>query len=167
MRKTLLGVVISAVSLVVAGQVLAAQRGHGGGRQAGGHGARAPGAGHYHGYAGGYRGWYGGYWGPRVGFYYGGPGYWGAGWPTGWGYGYPYAGAYAYSPLVVNAAPQEYIQQEPAPTVPPQDAAATSYWYYCTEPAGYFPYVRNCSQPWMKVIPQAPGEESSAPRLAP
>jgi len=33
--------------------------------------------------------------------------------------------------------------------------------------AGYFPYVKDCSEPWLKVVPQAPGEQPTAPRLAP
>jgi hypothetical protein len=118
-------------------------------------------------YPGGRYGWYGGYWGPSVGIYYGGPGYWG-GWPYAWGWGYGYGYPYAYPPSVANAAtaPQSYIQQEPEP-VPAQSAPPTSYWYYCTQPAGYFPHVQGCSHPWMKVIPQVPGDSSSAPRLAP
>jgi hypothetical protein len=28
------------------------------------------------------------------------------------------------------------------------------YWYYCTDPAGYFPYVESCSRAWIPVIPQ-------------
>ncbi len=131
---------------------------------------------YYPGYRPGYPGWGAGYWGPRVGFYYGGPGYWG-GWPYAWGAGYAwpyavgagYAWPYAYTPLVVNPAPatQVFIQQESEATTPMQPLPATSYWYYCTQPAGYFPYVKDCSHAWMKVVPQLPGEASTPPRLAP
>ena len=48
-----------------------------------------------------------------------------------------------------------------------QAATEVSYWYYCTQPAGYFPYVKACSQAWLKVVPQAPGEQPTAPRVAP
>lgn len=128
----------------------------------------------YGGYPGyGYAGWRGGYWGPRVGVYYGGPGYWG-GWPGAWG-AWPgvWAASYAYpynvAPMVINSAPQTqlFMQQEPAAIVSPQVTPELSYWYYCTQPAGYFPYVKDCSEPWLKVVPQAPGEQPSAPRLAP
>ncbi len=62
--------------------------------------------------------------------------------------------------------PQVYIEQEPAPVAPAsQSAPAASYWYYCTQPAGYFPYVKDCSRPWMKVVPQAPGEQATPPQL--
>jgi hypothetical protein len=137
-----------------------------------GWGGRYPGGGYV-----GYRG----YGGPRVGFYYGAPAYWGrpyawGAWPV-WGaaiaypfaYPYGYPSAYGSAPVVVTTTPQTYIQQDadisalwsPAPAAPPEP----QYWYYCVQPAGYFPYVKDCSQPWLKVVPQAPGEP--APRLAP
>ena len=41
--------------------------------------------------------------------------------------------------------------------VTPQEGApsANNYWYYCTDPAGYFPYVQSCNKAWMPVVPQA------------
>jgi hypothetical protein len=150
--------------------------GGGGYGHGGGYGAYGGYGGYWGGYAGARTGWYGNYWGPRVGVYVGGPGYWG-GWPYGWGlgYGYPYAYGLGYwgypgygvlSPLVINTnpAPQVYVQQD-APAE--QALPATSYWYYCTQPAGYFPYVKECSQQWMKVVPQVPSNTRSAPYLAP
>jgi hypothetical protein len=132
----------------------------------------------YPGYWPGYRpvyrpGWNAGYWGPRGGWYYGGPGYWGA-WPyaAAWGFGlgsYVVGYPYVATPLVVNTVtqPQIYVEQEAAPAAPaPQAAPAASYWYYCTQPAGYFPYVKDCNQPWLKVVPQVPGEQVTPPRLA-
>jgi hypothetical protein len=112
----------------------------------------------YPGWRAGY--WGAGYWGPG----YWGPGYWGprvvvttpglvAPWPYAWGGAY--AVPYAAPPVVVTTP-------APAPAVPD-----TSYWYYCTQPAGYHPYVQECSQPWMKVVPQQPGETATPPRLAP
>ena len=136
------------------------------------------------GYGGWYGGWYGGYWGPRVGFYYGGPGYWG-GWPGAWGAsyayaypyvyavgsGYPYGYGYGYSAAPVGGydtpQAQHFIQQEPAPAAAPQTSPGFNYWFYCTQPAGYFPYVKDCSQPWVTVVPQPPGQQSTAPRVAP
>jgi hypothetical protein len=108
-----------------------------------------------------------------VGVYYGAPGYWGA-WPyaaAAWGVGYgAYAFGYPYgvAPVVVNnvSTPQVYVEQEPAPQSAPAAAPATNYWYYCTQPAGYFPYVKDCAAPWMKVVPQAPGENTTPPQLA-
>jgi hypothetical protein len=104
----------------------------------------------YPGYRPVYPGWRAGYWGP---------GYWGP-WPYAWGAAV--ALPYAVAPLVVNAAPPAPVIVQAAPEAP-----ASSYWYYCTQPAGYFPYVQQCSQPWMKVVPQVPGSTSSPPQLAP
>ena len=144
--------------LVTAMQALAAPRYAGGYRGAG-----------YYGHPGAHHGWRGAYWGPRVGVY-AGPvwGFWGP-WAYGWGpgfgflypYAYPYAAGYplASVPLIINATPipQTYIQQEPVAEAATQPAApGGNYWYYCTQPAGYYPYVQNCSQPWITVTPQNP-----------
>jgi hypothetical protein len=61
-----------------------------------------------------------------------------------------------------------YVADEPTVYVEPrQEAAApaTHYWYYCTDPAGYYPYVQNCSKAWMTVVPpRTPaGPNPSAP----
>lgn len=110
-----------------------------------------------------YPGWRAGYWGGYAAGYWG-PGYWGprvvvtpgvvAPWP--YALGGVYALPYAPAPVVVGAVPA------PAPVAP-----EPSYWYYCTQPAGYYPYVQQCSQPWMKVVPQQPGDNSAPPQLAP
>jgi len=175
---------VSATVLGFAVPLLAAPHGGGGGGRGGppravggpGYGGGAfvgvrPGYGGYPGY--GYAGWRGGYWGPRAGFYYGGPGYWG-GWPGAWAawpgvWGASYAYPYNVAPIVINSTPQTqlFVQQEPAAAPAPQATPEISYWYYCIQPAGYFPYVKDCSQPWLKVVPQAPGEQPSAPRVAP
>jgi len=139
---------------------------HGGGRYVGHHhgGAHRP---YYPAVRPVYPGWRAGYWGPRAGIYVGAPVY-GSGWPYAWGasyavpYGVPYAVPYGVAPLVVTTAPAPQVIVQPAQSVP-----ADSYWYYCTQPAGYFPYVQNCSQPWMKVVPQVPGSRHSPPELAP
>lgn len=121
----------------------------------------------YPGFRPNYPVWGAGYWGPRFGVYYGGPGYWAGTWPYAWGAAY--AAPYAYAPFVVNAnpAPQVFVQQEALPAATAPTAPADSYWYYCTQPEGYFPYVKDCSQAWMKVVPQMPGETTAPPRLAP
>ena len=143
MKKSMLAMV-TAVLLLAVTQVCAAPR-HGGG------------------YYGGRPGWGGGHWGPRVGIYYGGLGYYG------YGYGYDYGYPYAYAPIVINAepTPQVLIQQGAGTGVTAQNEPAANYWYYCTQPAGYFPYVQNCSQPWMKVVPQIPSDQPTTPRTAP
>jgi hypothetical protein len=99
--------------------------------------------GHYaawHGHYGHYRGW-----GPR--FYWGGSIVLGSPWYP-W-YPYPY-GYYA--------APPSYVQPPPVYVEPQQPQQ--NYWYYCQDPQGYYPYVKNCPGGWMKVVPeQAPPKQ--------
>jgi hypothetical protein len=92
--------------------------------------------------------WGPGYWGPR----YWGPGVW-WGFPA-WGWGRPYPYPYYYSaPPVIVQQPPAYVQPAPPPEEP-------QYWYYCQSPQGYYPYVKQCPNGWMKVVPPAapPGQ---------
>ena len=98
------------------------------------------------GYYGG--GFYGGgvFFGPAFGFY---DPFW---WPYG-GFGYPY---YAYPPRTV-------ILREPTPPAPdyliaPQAPPPQASWYRCSDPEGYYPYVRECNGQWqaVPVAPQGP-----------
>lgn len=79
------------------------------------------------------------------------------------GYGYgPYGGGfgpygfnrfgYMYSPPIVTipAAPPVYIERAQQQPLEP------NYWYYCRNPAGYYPYVRECPAGWEKVPPTPP-----------
>ncbi len=105
----------------------------------GGHGGGGHGGGHFGGH-GGFRGYYGG------GLYYGfGFPYYGYGY--GYGYGFPY-----YSPsLYIGSTPPpiHYIQQPPVPVIqyPP------GYWYYCSNPQGYYPEIKGCPTVWQQVPP--------------
>lgn len=87
--------------------------------------------GHHHGYSGhhGFGGHYGG--SPyRYGYR-----------PFGYGYSYPRS---SYSG---SATPQQ-------PTAPVQERF---YWYYCESARAYHPYVQQCPEGWMKVVPPATG----------
>ncbi len=94
----------------------------------------------YHGGHGGHVGvgvWVGPGWGP-----------WGPYYPS-----YPYYPYYAAPPVVV--APQQpdtYVQPE-------QQKEEPSYWYYCPDPKGYYPYVKKCPKGWIKVVPPSSLEE--------
>jgi hypothetical protein len=33
------------------------------------------------------------------------------------------------------------------------DSPTQQYWYYCTAPQGYYPWVRECQGSWVRVIP--------------
>jgi hypothetical protein len=82
--------------------------------------------------------------GPHVSFSFGFPLWVGPGW-----WGPPYH-SYPAPPVVVQQPPA-YVQPEPAPP-----AQAPAYWYYCPNPQGYYPYVQQCPNGWMQVVPSAP-----------
>jgi hypothetical protein len=48
-------------------------------------------------------------------------------------------------------------EQDATVYVAPQQGtqASSNYWYYCTDPAGYFPYVQSCNKAWVPVAPQS------------
>jgi hypothetical protein len=85
-----------------------------------------------------------------VGFYYNDPFFWG---PD--PFFYPYR-PFIYSPppvIIEQRDPPVYIQRQPVapPAVP---AVNASTWYYCQNPAGYYPYIQSCRQPWVSVDPR-------------
>ena len=67
---------------------------------------------------------------------------------------YPYPDPYQ-PPVVIVQTPQPpvYVEQNPpVQAAPPaQTAPQAQFWYYCRNPAGYYPYVPNCSVDWQKV----------------
>ncbi len=73
--------------------------------------------------------------------------------PLLWPY-YPgpyYPGPYYYPPVVAQpSSPPLYIEQEPL--------FAQQYWYFCRNPQGYYPYVKQCLSGWLQVVPQPPGK---------
>ena len=90
--------------------------------------------------------------GPQVGVgLWLGPGWWGP-------YYYPSYNPYYYpeQPIVIQQQPEVYVQPSP-------QAAQPIYWYYCKDPQGYYPYVKECPNGWMKVVPTPPAPASSAP----
>ncbi|MCC6609457.1 MAG: hypothetical protein IT515_07255 [Burkholderiales bacterium] len=115
--------------------------------------------GHVYGHGYGYRYGYGhGHTSAHFGFYLGGPAWWGPGYyyPAPYyypPYSYPY---YPYYPPVVTApaSPPVYIERGAVQAAPSQDT--TNWWYYCTNPQGYYPYVKQCPGGWQRVAPQPP-----------
>lgn len=69
--------------------------------------------------------------------------------PYWWYYPRTYHHYYYSTPVVVTPppSPPEYIEQGNG------DAA---YWHYCSNPEGYYPYIKECPGGWQKVVPQAP-----------
>ena len=113
-------------------------------RGGGFHGGVRAGHGGYHGGYRGYRGYRGG-WGLGVGVGVG-VGFYDPWWPGWYGaYDPYYSYSYAVPPVVVTAPVNPVVQAPPA--------AAASYYYYCDNPAGYYPTVQTCAQPWRQVTP--------------
>ena len=148
MRKGFVSVVVLTTALLL-GPAGSGFAGGSGTRSQGGHGVvQPPGSWHtgFRGNAGGalHPARHGGFRGhPGVGTrVFIGSGFW-WGDPWWWGPAYPY---YAAPPMLVQEAPPVYIQQEPPAQQP-------YYWYYCPNPAGYYPYVKECPPGWMTVVP--------------
>jgi hypothetical protein len=79
------------------------------------------------------------------GRHHGHDGWWwfaGGGW-----FFYPYA-VYPYPDYVSGTADYEDGYYA--------GAAANNAWWYCDNPAGYYPYVQNCMVPWRPVNPPPP-----------
>lgn len=43
-----------------------------------------------------------------------------------------------------------------APPAPPSGPPPAQYWYYCRDPAGYYPYVSQCPGGWQAVPAEPP-----------
>ena len=70
------------------------------------------------------------------------------------------AALYPYNyPQVVTVPAPQVVYVEQSPTLPGSIASAplpAGWWYYCPNPAGYYPYVQSCLQPWQAVAPRPP-----------
>jgi hypothetical protein len=127
---------------------------HGGGWNNGWHGGWG-----WRGAGWGCAGWCGaGWWWPGVGISVGWPGFWG--WPS---------TTFVASNPVTFVSTQDFasdagvwVPQGVAPAQP----ATSGFWYYCTDPAGYFPYVNTCNRAWMQVVPNNNPNANVVPRLA-
>jgi hypothetical protein len=63
-------------------------------------------------------------------------------------YRYPYPAYYYAPPTVLSVSPPStvYIQ--------PDQETEEHFWYYCTSPQGYYPYVKKCPNGWLRVAPE-------------
>ncbi len=83
----------------------------------------------------------------RIGVFIGAPLFWH--WPPPH-YAYP-----AYAPVVAvpaYAPPPTYVERGTDYGEP----GDPRYWYYCQDPAGYYPYVNSCPGGWQRVMPTPP-----------
>jgi hypothetical protein len=46
----------------------------------------------------------------------------------------------------------------PEGVTPPAESGQhqPSYWHFCQNPEGYYPYVKDCPSGWMTVVPSKP-----------
>jgi hypothetical protein len=75
-----------------------------------------------------------------------------------WGPGYYphgyYPPAYYPPPPVYYSPPPVYVERiEQPPPVYTQQAAPTTYRYYCQETGAYYPQVQSCPGNWLPVSP--------------
>ena len=95
------------------------------------------------GHGGGGGGFHGGGGGFHDGFGRGGFGFgFGGIYAPYWGYGYPYYD-YGYYPDYGNYGGYGYGYSQPY--------GSGQTWYYCSDPAGYYPYVTQCNTGWQAV----------------
>lgn len=73
---------------------------------------------------------------------------------------YPFQSSYYYPPyyypptiITVPVTPPTYIQQSPPQTT---QQYPSGYWYYCNNPKGYYPYIKQCTESWQEVEPIPP-----------
>lgn len=85
---------------------------------------------------------------PRFSFYLGVPWY-SSPFYSYYPYYYPY-----YPPEIVTApaSPPVYIERGG----PQSTELPAGYWYYCSDPEGYYPYIKECPSGWLQVDPVPP-----------
>ncbi|MBS0425531.1 MAG: hypothetical protein JSR71_14230 [Proteobacteria bacterium] len=71
---------------------------------------------------------------------------------------YPFGGFLSASPILsapmlAAARAPTYVQRQDV-SRPPAAPQQKNYWYYCRNPEGYYPYVKQCAGQWIKVPPQ-------------
>jgi hypothetical protein len=78
-----------------------------------------------------------------------------------WGFPVATASVSTIDPIIFVEQPQQA-----APLAAPSAPASTSSvtWFYCSSPPGYFPYVQNCTQPWIRVNPNAMQPSPAVPQ---
>ncbi len=69
---------------------------------------------------------------------------------------------YTAPPVVIQTQPPVYIERPPETAAAP--APATAYWYYCASTQSYYPYVSECPEAWLRVLPTPPAPAASTAR---
>lgn len=61
---------------------------------------------------------------------------------------------YPAPPVYYPAPPVVVVRPEPPPVYVEQQQPEVQYWYYCASAKAYYPYVKECREPWQRVAPQ-------------
>jgi hypothetical protein len=69
-----------------------------------------------------------------------------------------------FYPIRIEPYPDPY---QPPVVVVPELPAPPQYWYYCTDPAGYYPYVAQCRVNWQRVPATAQANPQPVPPSMP
>lgn len=79
---------------------------------------------------------------------------------------FPYGGVTVMLPATAPIVERQVsVPPPPQHTAPPATApTGAGHWYYCNAPAGYFPAVNACTQPWIAVTPHGSGTDDGPPR---
>lgn len=84
-------------------------------------------------------------------------GQWHRGWHDGhYGWWWQFGGLWYPYPAPIYPYPDPYRPPDIAP--PPPTAYYPSLYYYCDNPAGYYPYVAECPSGWRAVPAPLPGQ---------
>lgn len=97
-------------------------------------------------------------------------GYWYHGWyGSRWGWWWLAGGVWFYYPAPIYPYPDPYVpgtvtvvNTTPAPPPAPSQPPTVQYWYHCSAPDGYYPYVSQCPGGWTKVPATPPGASQTA-----
>jgi len=95
--------------------------------------------------------------------FFGGFGYGWWGYPYWWDYPY-WWWDYPYYPYYYPYYDPYYYEGHGEPPVPPQgltppaesEQQQPSFWHFCQDPEGYYPYVKDCRVGWLTVVPSQP-----------
>ena len=85
----------------------------------------------------------------------------------GFGYdwwGYPYWWDYPYYPYYYPYYDPYYYEGYGEPPVVPEgvtppaesEQQQPSFWHFCQDPEGYYPYIKDCPGGWLRVVPPQP-----------
>lgn len=77
-------------------------------------------------------------------------------------YYYPPPVYYPQAPVIIQQQAPVYVEQipaaPPAPVAQPMQPAQqlSNDWFYCASSKTYYPYTKDCPEPWQRVSPVPP-----------